>query len=372
MSVLDTRFGSTFTILTYEFPTKESLGSGDFIGRDDWSVFDAKSHISDKISDKGAAITAQSYGAEVLAREVGIPTTITGYEAPNILEVKLAEFGVPREEVSPRLTCYVVDAEFIFRNFINEKSSVLRKYSNGELTLEMLSWDEFPPVNTWLDKPVFNITHKFLPGDPYYDLSGDWAEFKDFTGMTMDDWRIYWGHQQRFNIKLQDYLSSVGMKLPDGKNECVIGPRVDGRREIYLSDVLFNQDNNRVLVLIDDEWVPWSKQFLRDYKMYVQFYDWYEPFMTKKLVEKAPFSEWTDDPGTPRQVLDFASDFYKSFTERFLDPLKEEFFDDSDVFPDAPLMREVYEAKKPIQDEINEAKEQVAGDLAELNQRIKN
>lgn len=348
MTVVRTYHGSTKDLEVLVEPTAKYFGVARVIGRDDFSVFDAKSHVRDKIPGKGRALTIQAYISDNLMKSAGVPTCITGFQEPNILELKLARI-LPVSEAHPNQTFYLVDGEWISRLILNEDSSVVKNYKSGKLTLEQIGWPEFPPLDTWLTKPVHNITHKFLRGDPYYDMSNDMAELQKCTGLTKQQINRAWALLDKGNAKINEHAAKLKLKRLDYKNELVVGDDADidyeiMERELFVADVTGTMDEDRFNIVIDGREYKVSKQFLRDWYEYVEN-AWFKEFNLAK--KSLPFEEWPDAPRLPARVINITSNLYNSFTN---------YWGEDEYCPGVHSLIEAVHDLAPTLNEINECK----------------
>lgn len=355
MKVLRTYNGSTMDLQVYSEPTANSYGLADAVGKDSISVFDAKEHLKDLIPEKGRAEQLQSFISDLVVKQkTKVPTTIVGFKEPNIVVMNLARL-LPKEAVFHGQTCYLTDGEYIIRYILNEDSSVVKKYNKKELTLEQIGWSKFPELDVMLSEPVFNITHKFLKGDPYFDMSNNMRELTTCTGLSVVQVNQVWNMQREYNQALVEYARSLDtpMDVLDGKNEVVVNPA----GEVEIADFGLTQDGYRVLINILQKKVSMSKQFFRNYEQWIN-HDWFVEFEVAK--KTLPFEKWPDAPATPRKVIEVLSKMYKSFTEAWGAPFKESHFNGRDFWHNTPSLEDVYHEMLPIQKEIDECKSNFA------------
>ncbi|HLE05766.1 MAG TPA: phosphoribosylaminoimidazolesuccinocarboxamide synthase [Candidatus Nanoarchaeia archaeon] len=361
MKVLRSYSGSTMQIDVFLEPKQTAYGMANFVGLDTISVFDAKEHLKDIIPEKGRNLQIQAIVSDYVMKNAGVPTNVLGFKEPNIIQMELVRIPEKRNEaglwglpdgdvVDASQNCYLTDGEFIFRYLLNGDSSVVKKFNKGELTLEQLAWSKFPLTETWLEEPVFNVTHKFLKGDPYFDLSDNMAELKTSCGLIDSDIQKIWHYMRVGNAALRGYVNSLGWQLVDGKNEVSVGPN----RTIKFADFSLTQDGYRINVLIDGETIKMNKQLVRDYEEWVN-HDWFVDLNRCKK-DKVPFSDWPDAPYLRREVSDVFAQMYKAFTASYAQPVIGELFDGKNPVSGAMSLTEIRDALVPIKDEIAECK----------------
>jgi len=311
--------GSVKDLIILENPTEKSLGKGNFIFSDRYSVFDY-GEMPDLIEDKGKAICiATAYFFEKL-ENLGIKTHYIGLleenkiktlyelkEASNILQFKMVRVIKPdlrnntydysvfkRERAN-----FLIPLEVIYRNSLPEGSSVFKRIKEGTLKIEDLGLKEEPKPGKVLERPIVDFSTKLEINDRYLskkealEISGlDDKEFEKLINLTLfvDD-------------LITEETRKIGLVNEDGKFEFAF----DLDRNLMLVDVLGTLDECRFTY----NGIPISKEVARIYYRKTQ---WYKEVEEAKKKDRFNWKKYVSTPPhLPKELKELISLLYKAY-----------------------------------------------------------
>ena len=165
---------------------KEKPGIAEFIFSDRYSVFDW-GEMPDVIENKGASLClVGSYFFEKMNRvgiknhyigvvENGEAKSIDKIEKPSnsmrvkllrVLKPKIVNAGYDYSIYSKEKSNFLIPFEVIYRNFLPEGSSIIKRYREGKIKPEDFGLKKFE-INQELDTPIFEFSTKLEEVDRY-------------------------------------------------------------------------------------------------------------------------------------------------------------------------------------------------------------
>ncbi|MBU0536485.1 MAG: hypothetical protein KKE20_05940 [Nanoarchaeota archaeon] len=357
--------GSTKNTIAIKPATSAASGEGEFEFRDDWGAFDYTHEdgfdMPDTIRGKGASLCMQSAFMFEEMNKRGIPNHYRGLvdSQGNVISVHDAKEPINRmrfdlvrvlmptpimgkKDGKDVITGYdyssltqaqqkgegvlVAPVEFIYREWLPEGSSMLRRMRSGEVNPAKYGFTGVPEPFTKFPNPVFDATTKYEAYDRH-------IEFADFEAMGISK------AEQAAMVELargglsviSDTYEAIGMINADGKFEFVFGPK----REIGFGDVVGALDEIRGLVQHEGQWVQISKEPGR------QYYRITQPEWVKECGEfsKAGIPKWQTQCKYRPEPLDPV--FRQLFEAQYLAPTNAML--GRDIFPVPPLQEVVKE-----------------------------
>lgn len=339
-----------------------NTGVGEFSFRDDWGAFDythGDESMPDTIRNKGAA---ECMKAAVMFEEMnkrGIPNHYIGlvddkkhiisvHEARkpiNKMRFKLVrvfhpepimgqtegkevivdyDYSAFRRAQERGEGNYVAPVEFIYRAWLPEGSSLLKRMRTGEVNPKDYGFDGVPAPFTKFPEPVFDSTTKYEK----YDRHIKWEDFEKM-GVTKKEQKIMVElAKQGLNV-VSDVYEMIGMINADGKFEFVFGPK----RDISFGDVVGALDEIRGLVQHEGRWVQISKEPGRQYYRLTQP-EWVEEC---GRLSKAGIPNWQSQCQYRPKPLDPA--FRELFEAQYMAPANAML--GRDIFPGVPPLQEI-------------------------------
>jgi len=322
--------GSVKDLIIYVNPTEKNYGEGEFVFRNNYSVFDW-GIMPDVIPHKGESLCLMSaYFFEKIEKE-GIKTHYNGLidsrnkvcnikeldEPTNRMWIKVVRVIKPSfkngayvySEFNKTLENYLVPVEFIYRNVISEGSSVLRRLKNGKIKLKEVGLSKIPEKSEKLKMPFLDASTKLEEQDKYIS----WREAKKISGLTNKEITKI----RSLTLKINDIISKELFKKDivneDGKLEYGVGPG----REIILVDTVGTLDENRFTYRNKRI----SKEIIR------QFYRktcWHKDITIAKLLAmKLNFIEWkmlcfSKPKKLPYELKEILSNMYTSAANKII------------------------------------------------------
>lgn len=262
--------GSVKDLKTLEAPSTSSLGRGQFIFSDRYSVFDW-GEMPDHILNKGASLCVisayffeklgEKYGTHYLGLvEQGKVKRLDELKtASNIMEVKLArvlkpeirngkpDYSIFRSERSN----FLIPLEIMYRNSLPKGSSVFQRLKKGTVTFQQLGLDRYPEPGIDLEKPILDVSTKLEKGDRYLD----WHEAQQIAGLSDEETEYIKRVTLDVNESITSETSRCGLKNEDGKIELAF----DLARKVMLVDAIGTPDECRFSV----NELPLSKEVAR-------------------------------------------------------------------------------------------------------------
>lgn len=272
--------GSVKDLRILEKPGKHTMGAGEFIFSDRYSVFDW-GEMPDHFTRKGEALCIM--GAYFFERleEMGIQSHYMGVvengrakrldeleEASNTMRVHVLRVIPPEiREGTYDYSSYknekgnfLIPLEVIYRNSLPAGSSVFRRLKEGSLRLEDMGLAAMPSPGQKLEKPIFDVSTKLEVTDRYIS----WSEAQQMAGLS-DDERA---RMQHITATVNDFITAqaerAGLFNEDGKFEFGF----DEHRNLMLVDVLGTPDECR----FTKDGIPVSKEVAR---IYYRTTEWY-------------------------------------------------------------------------------------------------
>jgi phosphoribosylaminoimidazole-succinocarboxamide synthase len=280
--------GSVKDLIIAKKATKDRCGAGRFVFSDRYSVFDW-GEMPDHIPHKGEALTLLAAHFFELLEHEGIKTHYRGIATEgrtvrlpeltrpeHALEVKLVRVVRPRlradhsydyapfrEERGNRL----IPLEIIYRNYLPDGSSFVRRVQDGSILLKDYGLDKIPHAEDPLPHPIFDFSTKLEPTDRYLSPK----EALDLSGLSPDDFRRCREILQHVNSLISRELARAGGVNVDGKIELGL----DEKGGIMVVDALGTPDECRFCF----QGFHVSKEVAR---MYYRKTEWYREVETAK------------------------------------------------------------------------------------------
>lgn len=226
--------GSVKDLIITKKATKDRCGVGRFVFSDRYSVFDW-GEMPDLIPHKGEALTLlTAYFFELLERE-GIKTHYRGIvtegrtvrlpalaRPEHTLEVKLVRVVRPRLRTDHSYDYapfreehgnLLIPLEIIYRNYLPDGSSFVRRVQDGSILLKDYGLDKIPHAEDPLPHPIFDFSTKLEPTDRYLSPK----EAQDISGLSQDAFRSCQEILQKVNSLISRELTRAGGVNVDGK-----------------------------------------------------------------------------------------------------------------------------------------------------------
>ena len=250
--------GSVKDLIITRKPTKDRGGVGRFLFSDRYSVFDW-GEMPDHIPHKGEALTLlTAYFFELLEQEGikthyrgvvmdGKPVPLANLARPErTLEVKLVRVVRPavRKDHSYDYAPFkeergnlLIPLEIIYRNYLPEGSSFVKRVQNGSILLKDYGLDKIPHPEDPLPQPIFDFSTKLEPTDRYLSPK----EAREISGLSEEDFRRCREALQKVNGLISRELAKAGLVNVDGKIELGL----DEKGGIIVVDALGTPDECR-------------------------------------------------------------------------------------------------------------------------------
>ncbi|MEI7640512.1 MAG: phosphoribosylaminoimidazolesuccinocarboxamide synthase [bacterium] len=303
--------------------TLETMGDGEFVFSDRYSVFDW-GEMPDLIDKKGAALaTLSAYFFEVLLNK-GILGHFRGLAEEgtykrfhelnsysNKMRVALVRVLKPAYHKDTNTynydiynnehANYLIPLEVIYRNKLGESASVFKRLSNGSITYKDLGLDHEPKPGEKLLKPIIDVSTKLEHTDRYMK----WDEAQKISGLTADGIEKIKTLTLEISKIITEECAKVGIENEDGKFEFGL----DTKGRIILIDVLGTPDECRFVM----DGFHISKEFARR---------WYRKtawFIEVEKAKKERGSDWktfvkSAPPPLPPEVKTLLSHLYQAVT----------------------------------------------------------
>ncbi len=287
--------GSVKDLKIIRKPTEAEMGEGVFVFSDRYSIFDY-GEMPDHIKGKGEALCLMAATNFKELEKRGLKTHFIGLESKNEMKIKLVRRIEP-EKLTPESRNCMVPLEIIFRDALPEGSSVFKRVAKGETTWKDLGLDHDGRPGEKLKKPIIDFSTKFETFDRYFRTIQEIIDYYRLGPERMDEIR---GQALKINGYLRERSVKLGWEHMDGKVEGAI----DSSGRLMWVDVFGTLDEDR----FELDGFTLSKQFLRDYYKRTP---WYAEFMEAKE-QNLPEERWPVPPKLPPELLELASDIYKS------------------------------------------------------------
>ncbi len=131
----------------------------------------------------------------------------------------------------------MIPLEVIYRNGLPEGSSVFRRLSRGELTIEELGLDHEPKPGEIFAEPYFDVSTKLEDGDRYLG----WEGAREIAGLSGREIKRMHAIAFHLNCIVYHAAESAGMVNWDGKFEFAFDPS----GELMVVDTLGTLDECR-------------------------------------------------------------------------------------------------------------------------------
>ncbi|MGQ9474323.1 MAG: phosphoribosylaminoimidazolesuccinocarboxamide synthase [Candidatus Caldatribacteriaceae bacterium] len=331
--------GSVKDLVVLSSPLENEPGKGKFIFSDRYSVFDW-GEMPDHIPHKGESLCLiGAYFFEKLEK-MGFETHYLGVEEDRKTK-RLSDLKSPTSVMVVRLFRVVIPSriqgwydyglyqdirgnfllpfEFIYRHFLPENSSFLRRFQEGHLDLSEYGLTEIPEVGKPLSFPILDVSTKLEEQDRYLT----WKEVLQF-GILQEDEIL---RVREVILAVGNFIAKeinrIGFTNEDGKIELAM----NGNRNLVLVDVLGTPDECRFTY----QGTEVSKELLRSFYRKTA---WYEELQRAKkersigwkgLVKSIP-------PKLPTAFLELISALYQRIA---MDLTKREWF------PGIPSLEEI-------------------------------
>jgi len=305
--------GSVKDLIVLKEPS-ETTGIGRFVFSDRYSVFDY-GVMPDLIEDKGKSLCMISaYFFEKL-EENDINTHYIGLvendsvkrfdeieEATNTMQIKLVRVFKPKKtngydySIFSKLEGnYLIPLEVIYRNYISESSSLLKRIQRGEVKPEDFGLKEVKP-NQRLEKPILDFSTKLEDFDRY--ISYD--EAKRISGLRDDEFEEMKTTALKINDVISREVEKIGLINEDGKIEFAL----DDKRNLMVVDAVGTPDECRFKFNKFEV----SKEVLRKFYRNTEWF--------KRVQELKGLSDWRklvgEPPKLPEDLRINISNLYKA------------------------------------------------------------
>ena len=337
--------GSVKDLFITRKATKDRCGAGRFTFSDRYSVFDW-GEMPDLIPHKGEALTLMTAYFFERLEEAGIPTHYRGVVSDDgvaplsklphperTMEVRLVRVLRPtlrrdhvydydhfKEETGNRL----IPLEIIYRNFLPEGSSFVKRVQNGSILLKDYGLDQIPHPEDRLPRPIFDFSTKLEPTDRYLTP----AEAMDISGLTAAAFQRAQDILQQVNLLINRILAPVGVVNVDGKIELGMGDK----GELMVVDALGTPDECRFYF----QGFHVSKEVAR---IYYRGTHWYRAVEAAKREDRERWKERVPEPPPPLppEHRTLISAMYRSLANTVTGRI---------WFPDTPALEDVVRSLK--------------------------
>ncbi|HDN73470.1 MAG TPA: phosphoribosylaminoimidazolesuccinocarboxamide synthase [Archaeoglobus sp.] len=313
--------GSVKDLIIFKEP-KEKIGKGVFVFSDRFSVFDY-GIMPDIIPDKGKSLCiSTAYFFEKL-ESVGIKNHYEGLiengklkrlnELENAVEkmqIKLVRVIKPKKKVVSSYdysifktlrSNYLLPLEVIYRNFVSENSSLVRRLKEGKVRPQDYGLSEIKP-NQRLEKPIVEFSTKLEDVDRY--ISGE--EAKEISGISDFELEELKSITLKVNRVITREVERLKLENEDGKIEFAF----DDNRELMVVDSVGTLDECR----FSFGGIEVSKEILRKYYRRTNWY--------RKLVRFKGQENWRDLVGSPPRLFsefkNAIADLYRAFSNELV------------------------------------------------------
>lgn len=295
-------------------PREDVMGVGRFHFSDRYSIFDW-GEMPDHIEDKGAALCLMgAYCFEKLEEE-GVQTHYRGLitregklarfeeldQPANIMEFDMVNVIRPetRQEnekirydysmFTPLLRNYLIPLEIIYRNSVPESSSLLKRLSQGSITIKELGLDHYPEAGEYFQNPIFDVSTKLEEKDRYLT----WKEAQKIAGLTNAEEEEVKNLLLKVDKLITKIVTRAHLENEDGKIELAFNPE----RKLMVVDVVGTLDECRFTY----DGVSVSKEIARNYYRKTEWYRDVED--AKRRAEDEGVEDWrTLCPSKPSRL----------------------------------------------------------------------
>ena len=332
--------GSVKDLIITRKPTKDRGGIGRFVFSDRYSVFDW-GEMPDHIPHKGEALTLlTAHFFEILERD-GIKTHYRGVVMDG-KPVRLPELARPERTLEVKLVRVIrpavrkdrsydyapflqehgnllIPLEIIYRNYLPEGSSFVKRVQSGTILLKDYGLDKIPHPDAPLARPIFDFSTKLEPTDRYLSPK----EALQISGLTEEAFQRCLDILQRVNGLISRELAKADLVNVDGKIE--LG--MDEKGEILVVDALGTPDECRFY----SQGFHVSKEVAR---MFYRNTDWYREVEEAKREDREHWKDRvrTSPPPLPAGLKTLLSHMYGALANRILGKA---------WFPEAPELPDV-------------------------------
>lgn len=319
--------GSVKDLRVQEPPTTASLGAGSFWFSDAYSVFDW-GRMPDPIPSKGASLCAMGAYTFERLEAAGIATHYEG--VPQDGEHRsIEDVTEPPVEMTIQVTNvpalphtangydydayhqaaadhYLIPLEVVFRNTVPIGSSLRKRTTPADHSLD---WPDWPDEPLALTEPIVEFSTKYEEQDRYLarqeaDAIAGAAPIDDLAATA-----------RQVNAVITDRAEETGLVHHDGKIECLYH-----HGDIIVADVAGTFDENRFAY----HDYPVSKEVLRQY--YTREHpEWVEDVTAAKTTAAdRGIADWkslcTQEPAAlPASIVRLARDLYTAGANAYLD-----------------------------------------------------
>uniref|UniRef100_A0A7C2K3D1 Phosphoribosylaminoimidazole-succinocarboxamide synthase n=1 Tax=candidate division WOR-3 bacterium TaxID=2052148 RepID=A0A7C2K3D1_UNCW3 len=329
--------GSVKDLIVIKEPTEVETGIGHFIFSDRYSVFDW-GEMPDHIPDKGKAICmVTAYFFEKLEQR-GIKTHYLGVVENGTVK-RLNEVKEPSDTfqfkmvrvVKPAFdgkdynysvfktlkSNFLIPLEVIYRNWLPEGSSLLKRLQKGEWKPEDVGLSQMPQAGQKLEKAILDFSTKLEITDRYIKEE----EALEISGLTKEEFCKLKETAFRINEIITEEVSKFGLTNEDGKFEFAL----DEGRNLMVVDAVGALDECRFTY----NGTPISKEILR---IFYRETEWYRETEKAKKEDRQNWKNLVkcSPPPLPQEWKELISYIYKSYTNeitgrKFFDvpPLRE-------------------------------------------------
>lgn len=314
---------------------KEKPGIAEFVFSDRYSVFDW-GEMPDLIRNKGSSLCLiGSYFFEKMNKkgirnhyigvvENGMIKSLNEIEKPtNRMRIKLLRVIKPKiidgkydyEFYSKEKSNFLIPVEVIYRNFITESSSFLKRLREGKINLKEHGIEKIE-INQKLDEPIFEFSTKLEEVDRYIGKE----EVKRIANISNEEIEEIIEIARKINEMINEEAEKIGARNEDGKIEFGF----DEERNLIVVDVVGTPDECRFTI----DGIPTSKEIAR---IFYRKTDWYNAIEHAKKIDAIGWRQKAAaPPPLPSELRDCISSIYQSFCNeitgrRFfeVEPLKE-------------------------------------------------
>lgn len=295
--------GSVKNLITEKEPTEDRSGIAVFEFTDDYSVFDF-GKMPDVIQGKGESLCRMAAYNFKQLEEMEIETHFRELVASNKMRINLVRVINPKKQkIFEETRNYLVPLEVIYRNSLPKGSSVFKRLSKGQITLDELGLEQEPIPGQKLERPFLDVSTKLDETDTYLS----WEQARVLSGLSEDQIIDLRNIALQVNAFLNEKAESLGWEHADGKMEFALSPK----NHLIVADVFGTIDEDRFLF----QGIHLSKQVLRDYYLKTPWAKQIEEAKEKAL----PKESWPKPERIPEELLHIAENMYKAGCEAWIE-----------------------------------------------------